>query len=39
VAFFHSTALLGVPVLVLVWLAGRAQRTRAPAAAQASPSQ
>jgi PAT family beta-lactamase induction signal transducer AmpG len=39
VAFFHSTALLGVPVLALVWLAGRAQRTRAPAAAQGSPSQ
>jgi PAT family beta-lactamase induction signal transducer AmpG len=39
VAFFHSTALLGVPVLALVWLAGRTQRTRAPAVAQGSPSQ
>lgn len=26
--FFTATALLGVPVLVLVWLAGRAQRPR-----------
>jgi PAT family beta-lactamase induction signal transducer AmpG len=25
-AFFSGTALLGLPVLVLVWLAGRAQR-------------
>jgi PAT family beta-lactamase induction signal transducer AmpG len=33
--FFIGTALLGVPVLALVWLAGRVR----PAAAQASPSQ
>ena len=36
VAFFNCTALLGVPVLVLVWLASRAP---APARVQASPSQ
>jgi SNF family Na+-dependent transporter len=32
VSFFTATALLGIPVLLLVWLAGRAQR------AQGSPS-
>jgi len=30
-AFFISTALLGLPVLVLVWLASRAQRSDGPA--------
>jgi PAT family beta-lactamase induction signal transducer AmpG len=30
-AFFISTALLGLPVLVLVWLASRAQRSEDPA--------
>ena len=25
--FFNTTALLGVPVLVLVWLAGRVEKT------------
>ncbi len=35
VAFFHSTALLGVPVLLLVWLVSRMPRTRD----QGSPSQ
>ena len=35
VAFFQSTAWLGVPVLILVWLASRAQ----PAKTQGSPSQ
>jgi MFS transporter, PAT family, beta-lactamase induction signal transducer AmpG len=41
VAFFHTTALLGVPVLVLVWIAGRAipVATRPAAPDQASPSQ
>jgi MFS transporter, PAT family, beta-lactamase induction signal transducer AmpG len=42
VAFFHSTALLGVPVLLLVWLANRVQarpRADAPRPAQSSPSQ
>jgi PAT family beta-lactamase induction signal transducer AmpG len=35
VAFFHTTALLGVPVLLLIWLVTRAQ----PAVAHGSPSQ
>jgi PAT family beta-lactamase induction signal transducer AmpG len=35
VAFFHTTALLGVPVLLLVWLAARSNRP----ANQGSPSQ
>lgn len=35
VAFFHTTAWIGVPVLILVWLASRAQ----PPKAQGSPSQ
>ena len=35
VAFFHTTAWIGVPVLILVWLASRAQ----PPIAQGSPSQ
>ena len=35
VTFFQSTALIGVPVLLLIWLATRAQPTRY----QASPSQ
>jgi PAT family beta-lactamase induction signal transducer AmpG len=42
VAFFHSTALLGVPVLLLVWLANRVHarpRADAPRPAQSSPSQ
>ncbi len=40
VAFFHSTAALGIPVLLLVWLASRvAARPTAPAHSQGSPSQ
>jgi PAT family beta-lactamase induction signal transducer AmpG len=40
VAFFTSTAALGVPVLLLVWLAGRVTaRPLAPRVAQGSPSQ
>jgi MFS transporter, PAT family, beta-lactamase induction signal transducer AmpG len=41
VAFFHTTALLGVPVLILVWAAGRALpvAVRPAEPAQASPSQ
>jgi MFS transporter, PAT family, beta-lactamase induction signal transducer AmpG len=41
IAFFHTTALLGVPVLILVWIAGRAIPVAARAAGpdQASPSQ
>jgi PAT family beta-lactamase induction signal transducer AmpG len=40
VAFFTSTAALGVPVLLLVWLASRVTaRTLAPLPAQGSPSQ
>ncbi len=40
VAFFTSTAALGVPVLLLVWLASRVTaRPLAPLPAQASPSQ
>jgi PAT family beta-lactamase induction signal transducer AmpG len=39
VAFFHSTALLGVPVLLLVWLANRVHARPRAAATQSSPSQ
>ncbi len=40
VAFFHSTAALGIPVLLLVWLASCvAPRTTASADSQGSPSQ
>jgi MFS transporter, PAT family, beta-lactamase induction signal transducer AmpG len=37
VPFFYGTALLGIPVLLLVWLAGRVHAS--PATAQSSPSQ
>ena len=39
VAFFHATALLGVPVLLLVWLANRVHAQPRADAAQGSPSQ
>ncbi|MGZ8255479.1 MAG: AmpG family muropeptide MFS transporter, partial [Burkholderiaceae bacterium] len=39
VAFFQATALLGVPVLLLVWLASRVHARPRDGAAQASPSQ
>jgi PAT family beta-lactamase induction signal transducer AmpG len=39
VAFFVSTAALGVPVLLLVWLAGRVRRARPIGEGQGSPSQ
>jgi PAT family beta-lactamase induction signal transducer AmpG len=39
VPFFYGTALLGVPVLLLVWLASRVHARPGAAAAQGSPSQ
>ena len=39
VAFFHATAALGVPVLLLVWLAGRVVPLRPATGDQGSPSQ